>query len=924
MIELMKDITHKEEAKRVLIEFIRGATEEEIKEITTIVDRRNRYKIESCRACGSKELMDIISFGNQHIIDFVESADKQSEKVPLDLVLCNKCKLLQLKHNAPNEAMWGGQYWYKSAINELIRENLKEIVNEAEKVINLKKDDIVIDIGCNDGTMLGYYDKEGIIPVGFEPSTNVADEAIQKGLKVFKNYFNAKDFKKEFGSKKAKIITAISMFYDLEDPNSFLRDITECLDPNGVFVVQQNYVVKMLENSNFDNVCHEHREYYSMFSFKNLLDKHNLEIFDLSLNEINGGSIRTLIRFKGNKDLNGFRGSIDRIAQIERKERNMKIDTPEPYLAFAKRAESLKKQMIDFVDNEIRKGKTFGICGASTRGNTILQYFGLDHKRMIAAADANPDKWGKKTVGGLIPIISIEEMQRINPDYQIVMIWHLFEGLMEKEKEYLKGGGKFILPLPEFKIVEIMDKDESSASPNNANIRKGESFANFEGKRNESGKFLEKGLESPSISINLDQPGYLGRRLKECRMCMSKNLYEFLDLGFMPPADGILSADEINHPEILFPLKVAQCVDCGLTQLVYVANPSLLYGEKYKYESSITSMGRQHFLETADSISSKLNLQKNSLIVDIGSNVGVLLSGFKKNGMRVLGIDPAPKIAKIANDGGIETWQKFISPLVAEEIVLKKGKAKAVTCTNVFAHIDDKVGLMRSVNTLLDDDGYLIIEAPYFVDLLEHLEYDTIYVDHLEYLSIKPLVKFFRRHEMEVFDVERYGIHGGAIRVFVSRKGKREVKESVKKLLDLEEERGIYNKKTLDDFSKKVKEHKGQFLNLLRDLKKMGKKIIGISAPAKGNTIMNYCKIDDHLIDYMTEKSTIKIGHYTPGMHVPIIGEESMYEEKNFPDYGIIFAWNFAPEIIKNNEKFIKRGGRFIIPIPQPTIVGGN
>ncbi len=410
----------------------------------------------------------------------------------------------------------------------------------------------------------------------------------------------------------------------------------------------------------------------------------------------------------------------------------------------------------------------------------------------------------------------------------------------------------------------------------------------------------------------------LGRRLTNCRMCESTKLHEFLDLGFMPPADGILNKEEINHPEIFFPLKVAQCEDCGLTQLTYAVNPEILYNEKYSYESSITETGKKHFLDMADSICQRFEI-KNGLAVDIGSNVGVLLEGFKKNGMTVLGIDAAPKIVEIANKRGIETWLEFINPVVAKKIISKFGMAKIITGTNVFAHIDDKAGLVESLKILLDKDGVFVIEAPYFVDLIDNLEYDTIYLDHLEYLSIKPLVNFFYKNDMEVFDVERYEIHGKSIRIFVGRKGFRQVSENVNKLLKLEEEKGIYKINNLENFAKKVQEHKKEFSDLLRDLKKQGKKIVGISAPAKGNTLLNYCKISTDVIDYMAEKSKIKSGRYTPGMHIPIIDENKLVEDE--ADYGIIFAWNFAKEIIKNNQEFVRKGGKFIIPIPKPIIM---
>jgi len=207
-----------------------------------------------------------------------------------------------------------------------------------------------------------------------------------------------------------------------------------------------------------------------------------------------------------------------------------------------------------------------------------------------------------------------------------------------------------------------------------------------------------------------------GRVIKNCRMCRREKLYQFLDLGFAPPSDALLSLDDLSEPEVLFPLRVLQCEDCGLTQLGYAVDPTLLYGKKYKYESSITKTGKEHFFSMADSICQKLSLPKDSFVVDMGSNVGVLLEGFKNNGMRVLGIDPAPHIVKIANERGIETWQDFFNLETAKKIKQGKGLAKIVTGTNVFAHIDDKDSLVKGLQELLDKDGIFVFEAPYLVD----------------------------------------------------------------------------------------------------------------------------------------------------------------------------------------------------------------
>ena len=409
-------------------------------------------EIKKCRSCGSEKLAPIISLGNEYVTNFVDKNNDGQVRCPLDLILCENCKLVQLKHNAPPESMWNEQYWYKSGISSTIKEDLKDIVETSVKIAGPKEGELVIDIGCNDGTLLGFYPNKSLKLVGFEPSKNVAKDAKEKGFHIINNFFNYEDYKKEFGNKKAKIITAISMFYDLENPNKFMEDIVSCLDKEGLLVIQQNYLLTMLTNNAFDNICHEHREYYSLLSLNNLLEKYNLEVFDIIQNGINGGSIRTYIKFKGNNKIKSSEGSKKRLELVKMKEKEMSLDTLKPYLEFASRINKIKKDLLNFLREEKEKGKKICVYGASTRGNVILQYFNLDEKLIACAADKNPDKWGKKTVGSLIPIVSPEELRKINPDYILVMVWHFFEEIKKQEKVYFENGGKFIVPLPNFKV----------------------------------------------------------------------------------------------------------------------------------------------------------------------------------------------------------------------------------------------------------------------------------------------------------------------------------------------------------------------------------------------------------------------------------------------------------------------------------------
>ncbi len=404
-----------------------------------------------------------------------------------------------------------------------------------------------------------------------------------------------------------------------------------------------------------------------------------------------------------------------------------------------------------------------------------------------------------------------------------------------------------------------------------------------------------------------------------CRICHGKSLIKFLGLGFTPPADDFLSSERIEEPEVYYPLEVFICNNCSLVQIGYVVPPEILFQNDYPYEASMTKTGVKHFYSLAKKVSLRFDLSSDDLVVDIGSNVGVLLQGFKNQGTEVLGIEPARNISEIAIKNGIETINDFFSEELALKIVKEKKKAKIVTGTNVVAHIDDHHSLVRSLDILLDEEGIFIFEAPYLVDLIENLEYDTIYHEHLSYLSVKPMSTLFRKFGMEIFDVEKVAIHGGSLRYFAARENLYPISNNVNKFLELEKEKKIYEVDTLKNFAKSVERNREELTWMLKSLKHEGKRIAGVSAPAKGMTLLNYCRIGPETLDFVTEKSTLKIGKYTPGTHIPIVQDSELI--KQMPDYVLLLAWNFADEIMKNLREYKEAGGRFIIPIPKVYVI---
>jgi len=412
----------------------------------------------TCRVCDGV-LEPVLDLGEHFVSDFIAPGAADGTKAPLELVLCRRCRLLQLKHTVPAETMYQN-YWYRSGTNQTMRNALADIANKAETLIHLKEGDSVIDIGCNDGTLLGSYRTGGIRKIGFDPAENLADFSRKAADKLVVGFFDSETFRKdpELAGGHPKIVTSIAMFYDLEDPNKFVSDIKAVMDPQGLWIVQMSYLPLMLKTNEFGNICHEHLEYYSLTSFEHLLDRHDFDVVDVELNDINGGSLRAYIRNR-NADQNRFADATyrelarERVQALLDQEMKLGLDEIDVYKEFAIWVNRIKEDVVGFIKSQVGNGKKVYVYGASTKGNTLLQYFELDHTLITAAAERNADKWGKVTVGTHIPIVSEEEARAAKPDYFLVLPWHFLEEFRQREKAYLLSGGKFIVPMPHFTLI---------------------------------------------------------------------------------------------------------------------------------------------------------------------------------------------------------------------------------------------------------------------------------------------------------------------------------------------------------------------------------------------------------------------------------------------------------------------------------------
>ena len=402
----------------------------------------------------------------------------------------------------------------------------------------------------------------------------------------------------------------------------------------------------------------------------------------------------------------------------------------------------------------------------------------------------------------------------------------------------------------------------------------------------------------------------------ECRVCKGNDLTLILSLGEHPPVDNFTDAARMKD-EKRYPLDVYFCGTCSLVQLLDVVAEDELFHGQYAYFSSASKPLVDHFRSYAEDIK-KEYVKADDLVVDIGSNDGVLLQFFTDT-CRTLGIEPSQNVAEVARGKGIETLDGFFSTDMAKNIVQTHGTAKVVTANNVFAHIDDIDEIVRGVKELLSDDGVFVSESHYLLDLVQKMEFDTVYHEHLCYFSVKPLQHLFERFGMEVFDVQRVNVHGGSIRVFARKYTGMPIHPRVQELYELEENAGLHTVGRFAGFQKEVETIRDKLVSLVRGYRKEGKTVTAYGAPAKGNTLLNFCGFTADDIKYVTDTTPYKIGLMTPGSHIPVVSPDILKTET--PDYILLLAWNYRDFILNKESDLRALGAKFIIPIPEVEIV---
>jgi hypothetical protein len=418
-----------------------------------------------------------------------------------------------------------------------------------------------------------------------------------------------------------------------------------------------------------------------------------------------------------------------------------------------------------------------------------------------------------------------------------------------------------------------------------------------------------------NVSSNL-QPH---RVRHDCRACGRPGMRRYLELGPTPLANSFLYSEIEFADERSYPLDVYFCEHCSLSQLADVIAPEILF-RHYIYTTGTSDTIAQHNREYARTVTGMMKLTPADLVVEVASNDGSLLKCFQAEGARVLGIEPALNIAEMARAQGIDTIPEFFNLPTAQRVQKDRGSAKVLIGNNVLAHVDEPVDFLRGMKALMTADGVAVLEFPYAGEYVDRMEYDTVYHEHLSYFTVTSLMHLFARAGLSLIRIDRVPVHGGSLRVYAQHaESANGHAESVKAMSDDETRRGMTTFERYERLAADVRKNREALLKLLEDLRAQGKTVAAYGAPAKGNTLLNYCGIDTRLVLYTVDKNPLKVGTYTPGAHIPVLKVEMLLESQ--PDYVLILAWNFADEIIRQQSEYVRRGGKFIIPIPEPKIL---
>jgi SAM-dependent methyltransferase len=401
-----------------------------------------------------------------------------------------------------------------------------------------------------------------------------------------------------------------------------------------------------------------------------------------------------------------------------------------------------------------------------------------------------------------------------------------------------------------------------------------------------------------------------------CRSCGATQLEPVLSLGRTPLANALLKEEDLARPELTFPLELVFCPACALVQITETVPPEQLFGH-YLYLSSFSDTMVRHSEELARQLIQQRSLDSNSLVIEVASNDGYLLQFYKQAGVPVLGIEPAANVAQVAEDRGIPTLVRFFGREVAQELRESGKRADVIHANNVLAHVADLNGFVDGLALTLKDGGVAVIEAPHVKPMIERLEFDTIYHEHLCYYSLTALQPLFKRHGLEIVDVHELPLHGGSLQVHAALSGR--PSDRVCRLLEEERQAGVGEREFYRDFGEKVRRLRKELVVKLDSLKSSGSRIAAYGASAKGATLLNYCRIGHETIDFVADRSTVKQGLYTPGTHLKVKSPDALLAEK--PDHVLLLTWNFAEEILEQQAAYREQGGKFIIPVPEPVIV---
>lgn len=834
----------------------------------------------SCRGCGAPLAHTFLDLGATPLANAYRGpadSDRPEYFHPLKAQVCGSCLLVQLAGSPPPAELFS-DYAYLSSMSASWRDHLERYARDIRKRLDLDSDDLIVEIASNDGYLLKCFQDAGHLVLGVDPAANVARRASEERSVPTLVRFFGRDTASAMvaDGQSAQLIVANNVLAHAPDINDFVAGLRILLAADGMATIEFPHVLNLIAECQFDTIYHEHVFYLSLLAVEPIFDRHGLRVFDVETLTTHGGSLRLYVCHRTAPHM-----TRPAVAAMRETERDAALDALTTYTGFAEAVARIKRDLLAFLIEAKRAGRSVVGYGAPAKGNMLLSHCGIGPDLLAFTVDHTPMKQGTFLPGTGIPVLAPAQIAAARPDYVLILPWNLKAEIAGNLSYVGNWGGKLAVPIP---TLEVFDPPAGDSA------------------RKED-QPVQAVATAPTPTLP-DRP---------CRHCGAALGPPLIDLGALPNANRYLAASDLDAPERRVPIRPRPCPTCRLVQLEAIEDSDSFF-EAYPNFVSFADDWVRHAAAYCRDVVTRLGLDESSEAIEIACNDGYLLQFMVARGIPVLGIEPAAAIAAAAAEKDIPVRRMFFGAEVAQSLVDEGHRADLLIANNVIGHVPELNDFIAGMKTVLADDGVATLEFHHLRRMVADNQFDLFYEDHLSYFGVASAERIFAEFGLRLFDVEEVPVHGGLLRLWLCHNdADRRTTQAVDDFKRLETD--LYRPETFASLGGRIATIKHDLLTFLLDARAEGRTVAAYGAPAKGNTLLNHCGIGRDLIAYTVDRSPHKQGLFLPGSRLPIHAPEHVMHAR--PDYLLVLPWNFRDEIRDQMAGIRDWGGKFVVAVPR-------